>query len=46
VVNTKQQNQRFGKSGSGRRDNVRKVYVTLAGQELNPCEAAIMAVIK
>jgi large subunit ribosomal protein L23 len=35
VVNTKGKTKRFGKS-IGRRDNVRKAYVTLkAGQELN-----------
>jgi len=35
VVNTKGKTKRFGKS-MGRRDNVRKAYVTLkAGQELN-----------
>jgi large subunit ribosomal protein L23 len=35
VVNTKGKSKRFGKS-VGRRDNVRKAYVTLkAGQELN-----------
>jgi len=35
VVNTKGKSKRFGKS-MGRRDNVRKAYVTLkAGQELN-----------
>ena len=35
VVNTKGKTKRFGKS-VGRRDNVRKAYVTLkAGQELN-----------
>ena len=35
VVNTKGKAKRFGKS-MGRRDNVRKAYVTLkAGQELN-----------
>jgi large subunit ribosomal protein L23 len=35
VVNTKGKSKRFGKS-MGRRDNVRKAYVTLKpGQELN-----------
>ena len=35
VLNTKGKAKRFGKS-MGRRDNVRKAYVTLkAGQELN-----------
>ena len=35
VLNTKGKSKRFGKS-MGRRDNVRKAYVTLkAGQELN-----------
>jgi large subunit ribosomal protein L23 len=35
VVNTKGKSKRFGKS-MGRRDNVRKAYVTLkAGQEIN-----------
>ena len=35
VVNTKDKSKRFGKS-MGRRDNVRKAYVTLKpGQELN-----------
>jgi large subunit ribosomal protein L23 len=35
VVNTKGKTKRFGKS-TGRRDNVRKAYVTLKpGQELN-----------
>jgi large subunit ribosomal protein L23 len=35
VVNTKGKAKRFGKS-NGRRDNIRKAYVTLmAGQELN-----------
>ena len=35
VVNTKGKSKRFGKS-MGRRDNIRKAYVTLqAGQELN-----------
>ena len=35
VVNTKGKTKRFGKS-MGRRDNIRKAYVTLqAGQELN-----------
>ena len=35
VLNTKGKTKRFGKS-TGRRDNVRKAYVTLqAGQELN-----------
>jgi large subunit ribosomal protein L23 len=35
VVNTKGKTKRFGKS-IGRRDNIRKAYVTLkAGQELN-----------
>jgi large subunit ribosomal protein L23 len=35
VLNTKGKTKRFGKS-VGRRDNVRKAYVTLqAGQELN-----------
>ena len=35
VVNTKGKTKRFGKTG-GRRDNVRKAYVTLQpGQELN-----------
>ena len=35
VVNTKGKSKRFGKS-MGRRDNVRKAYVTLMpGQELN-----------
>ena len=35
VVNTKGKTKRFGKS-TGRRDNIRKAYVTLKpGQELN-----------
>ena len=35
VVNTKGKAKRFGKS-NGRRDNIRKAYVTLKpGQELN-----------
>ena len=47
VVNTKGKAKRFGKT-MGRRDNVRKAYVTLKeGQELNLSgEAAEMAVIK